>query len=129
MVRVFALVLLVCALVVPRAAWSAHLAGHENLTSQLSVHSHQSDHGHEHEEPRSDGVDVHAVDETGGGDAHSGGLTHDHSPSLSLASAWLMADDAAFETWPAPGRHNPDRTIAPNAHSRPESVLRPPRAA
>jgi len=46
--RILALVLLVSALVVPRAAWGAHLSGHDDLSSVTAVHSHHDDHAHEY---------------------------------------------------------------------------------
>jgi len=120
----FALVLLVCALVVPNAAWGAHLAGHEQLASTSAVHTHHGDHAHEH-------ADAHATaDGHGTGDTGSDeGLTHDHGASLALATAMLAPDDAQLASWFAAVDLRFDLAFAATALSRPESLLRPPRAA
>lgn len=124
MYRAIALVFLLCALVVPRTAWSVHLAGHDDISSQIAIHTHQGDHAHDHGR-----AGPHATDEAGDDDSSGDGLTHDHNPPLSLASAWLIADEAVFEVWFARSDHGFDRTVAADAHSSPESVLRPPRTA
>ena len=124
MIARFALLLLVCALVVPNAAWGAHLAGHEQMASASAVHTHQADHTHEHADDGT-AVDEHVSDETGSDE----GLTHDHSPSLSLATAMLAPDDVRLASWFAAVDLRFDLAFAATALSRPESLLRPPRAA
>ena len=120
----FAFLLLVCALVVPKAAWGAHLAGHEQMASVSAVHTHHSDHAHEHADD-SAAADEHGNDDT----SPDEGLTHDHSPSLSLATAMLTPDDPQLSSWFAPTALRFNRSFAAAALSRPESLLRPPRAA
>ena len=120
----FALLLLVCALVVPKAAWGAHLAGHEQMTSASAVHTHHADHAHEHADD-SAAADEHGAD----GTSPDEGLTHDHSPSLSMATAMLTPDDPQLSSWFAPTDLRFARSFAAAALSRPESLLRPPRAA
>lgn len=120
----FALLLLVCALVVPNAAWGGHLAGHDQISSASSVHTHHADHAHEQTSERA------TQDDNGfGTPAPEKGLTHDHTPSLSLATALLVPDDTqpAFPFVSSELRFA--RSFAADALSRPESLLRPPRAA
>ena len=120
----FALLLLVCALVVPNAAWGAHLAGHEQMASTSAVHTHHSDHAHEHADGQTT-ADEHGTGDTGSDE----GLTHDHGASLALATAMLAPDEAQLASWFAAVGLRFDLAFAATALSRPESLLRPPRAA
>lgn len=114
----FALLLMVCALVVPKAAWGAHLAGHEQMASASAVHTHHADHAHVHADEQS------AADQQGTSDASPDkGLTHDHGPSLSLATAMLAPDDPQLSSWFAATDLRFDRSFAAAALSRPESLL------
>lgn len=120
----FAFLILICALVVPNAAWGAHLSGHERLSSDVSVHTHHADHAHE-QISASVFADEQERDQSG----PAKGLTHDHSPSLSLTTALLVPNDANLAPVPAAAAMHFDRTYAADALSRPESLLRPPRGA
>jgi hypothetical protein len=123
-----ALLLLVCALVVPKVAWGAHLAGHEQMAANASVHTHHGNHAHEHAAEEAD--DQTSADEQATkGVGPDQGLTHDHSPSLSLAAATLSSDYLRLSSWFARAELRFDRSFESDALSRPESLLRPPRAA
>lgn len=100
------------------------MVGHEEIASQISTHAHHGDHAHDH-----DSGGKHTTDETRDDQGSGKGFIHDHSPSLSLASAWMVSDEVVFEICFSRVGHLFDHTIAPITHSRPESVLRPPRAA
>ncbi|WP_416831442.1 MAG: hypothetical protein ACMUJI_15195 [Erythrobacter sp.] len=94
------------------------------MASASVAHTHHADHAHEHAD------DSAAADEHSTGDTSPNeGLTHDHSPSLSLATAMLTPDDPQLSSWFAPADLRFDRSFAAAALSRPESLLRPPRAA
>lgn len=117
--RLLTLVLLVSALVVPRAAWGAHLSGHENLSSVGAVHSHHDDHDHEHSA-------------TGEADAEqddaAGDLTHDHKPAFAVGG-----DIPLPEISPVRAVIGERSAIGPTelrlrVLSRLDSLLRPPRA-
>jgi hypothetical protein len=122
--RSLAFLLLLCALVVPRVAWSAHLAGHDELASVASVHTHHGDHVHDHGYE-----DAPVADHNSGDDASGEGLTHEHSPSLSVVAALLAPETASIGGQIAPTLVQTNWTNAPAADSRPDSILRPPRAA
>ena len=94
------------------------------MASTSAVHTHHGDHAHEHADGRT------TADEHGTGDTGSDkGLTHDHGASLALATAMLAPDDAQLESWFAAVDLRFDLAFAATALSRPESLLRPPRAA
>lgn len=116
--------ILLCTLVVPRAAWSAHEAGHEELSSAIVVHTHHGDHVHEREDADT-GVDEAGED---AGD-NAGGLTHEHSPSIALGAALILPDEIALSTIiPVRSSHDFAR-YGGVPLLRPESLLRPPRTA
>ncbi len=121
MVRLCALLLLVCALIVPRAAWSAHLSGHEVLSSASVVHTHHGDHAHEHSD-----ADTAKSEARGnpGGDAD---LTHEHSPSFALGSAVVLPDVASESVWPRSVDLRGEFDTGGGPLQSPESILRPPR--
>ena len=122
----FAFIFLICALVVPRAAWGAHLAGHEELTSSSSVHTHHADHAHEHEGKVDSGYQNDADNDS---DSAGKGLTHDHSPSLSLLTALLLPSEMKLSTWFTPLGQRFSLNFGADERSHPGSLLRPPRAA
>ena len=86
--------------------------------------SRGADHAHEHADDMAE-ADEHGASDTGSDE----GLTHDHGPSLSLATAMLTPDDPQLSSWFAATDLRFDRSFAAAALSRPESLLRPPRAA
>lgn len=120
----FALLLLVCALVVPKTAWGAHLAGHEQLSASFSVHMHHADHAHEQMTD-----EAQDADEGSDGASPDQSMVHDHGPSLSLNAALAQTGDLGIEAWVSASNLTFDRDYAANAHSHPESLLRPPRNA
>jgi hypothetical protein len=118
-----AFALLLIALVFPRTAWSAHLAGHDQLSSAASVHTHHHDHTHEH---ASDATQDDVTPNHSDADA---GFTHDHGPSFSLAAALALPDGYDTPTSLAPADLVYERTGVLGALSHPDSLLRPPRTA
>jgi hypothetical protein len=118
MLRLLFLALL-CSLIVPRAAWGAHLAGHEELSVAGAAHSHHGDHVHEHGVEKS--ADREAVwDE-------DGAPTHEHSPALALCSAVVLPDSVTLPVWPLSGEVQIERKSVGERLRHPESLLRPPR--
>jgi hypothetical protein len=110
---------LLCSLIVPRAAWGAHLAGHEELSVAGAAHTHHGDHVHEHGVENS--ADHEAVwDE-------SDALTHEHSPALSLCSAVVLPDSVILPVWPLSAEAQIDRKSVGEFLRHPDSLLRPPR--
>lgn len=117
--RILALVLLVSALVVPRAAWGAHLSGHDDLSSAGAVHSHHGDHSHEDE----------AIDSDAG--EHDDGpvdLTHDHRSALAIAGDIPLPEAAPVGAATATQSTEGITELHLRVLSRPDSLLRPPRA-
>lgn len=123
MLRHFTLLMLVCALIVPRLAWGAHEAGHDQSVDSITQHVHHDGHSHEVV------VDVENVHLTNG-DNGEGGLLHNHLPAdvLSVMAGSNAADDTGnaflFASLHLIDRH---RTGQPSV--APDSLLRPPRAA
>ena len=117
--RILALILLVSALVVPRAAWGAHLSGHEDLSSVGAVHSHHDDHAHEHS---ASGEEAAAQNDA------PGDLTHDHKPAFAVGGDIPLPESfpvkAVIGARSAEGLTELHLTV----FSRPDSLLRPPRA-
>lgn len=124
MSKFLALMLLVCALIVPRTAWDAHLAGHESQPSISAVHTHHADIVHEHSGPETGDRDA-SVDT----DSDEDGLTHEHSPSLALSSAMTLPDVGVLPPWRQISVTPFDREHDAGPQRNPESLLRPPRAA
>ncbi|GGN55935.1 hypothetical protein GCM10011349_33130 [Novosphingobium indicum] len=119
----FALLLLVCSLVVPATAWSAHLAGHEQLSAANQIHTHYGPGALEKSQ-----APAFADDHDGNDEGTDKGLTHDHAPSLAMGTAVMLPHAPALAAWIEGSDLLFDRSIAQVAHSRPESLLRPPRA-
>lgn len=117
--RILTLVLLVSALVVPRAAWGTHLSGHHDLSSVGAVHSHHDDHAHEHSASGEDAAEQ--------GDA-PGDLTHDHKPAFAVGGDIPLPEispvDAVIGARSAEGL----KELHLRVLSSPDSLLRPPRA-
>jgi hypothetical protein len=123
MVRLLFLVLL-CSLVMPRAAWGAHLTGHQELSVAGAVHTHHGNHAHEHDVP--DSVEHNgALDGEGGED----GLTHDHSTAFAVGSAVVLPDPVTLSSWQLPVEAKVARERNGKHLRHPESLLRPPRTA
>lgn len=116
--RILAFVLLVSALIVPRAAWGAHLSGHDDLSSVGAVHSHHGDHAHEHSATGEDADDQ---------DDESEGLTHDHKPAFAVAGDIPLPEvspvNAVIGARSTEGGAEPFHRVL----ARPDSLLRPPR--
>lgn len=117
--RILTLVLLVSALIVPRAAWSAHLSGHEDLSSVGAVHSHHDDHAHEHSASGDDTVEH---------DNAPGDLTHDHKPAFAVGGDIPLPEISPVNA--ATGARSAEglTELHLKVLSRPDSLLRPPRA-
>lgn len=117
--RILALVLLASALVVPRAAWGAHLSGHEELSSAGAVHSHHDDRAHEHSAAGEDGTEQdNAPDD----------LTHDHKPAFAVGGDMPLPEISPVSA--VIGARSPEGLTELHLRvlSRPDSLLRPPRA-
>jgi hypothetical protein len=123
------LILLLCALVVPKAAWGAHLAANDPAIPVTAVHTHHGDHLHEADDERVAKAGDQADRANGAHDGEGDGLTHDHSPSLGISGALMLPDDQSVPLWFAPAAVRLDRGFAAAGLSPPQSVLRPPRAS
>lgn len=124
MVRLCALLLLACALIVPRAAWSSHLSGHEELSSATTVHTHHGDHAHEHGDADNGESELTEDPANGAGD-----LTHEHGPSFALGSAVVLPDVASVSVWPRSVEPRGELDLGGGPLQSPDSLLRPPRTA
>ena len=124
MVRLCALLLLACALIVPRAAWSAHLSGHEELSSASVVHTHHGDHAHEHGEANTAKGEAPGEPATDTRD-----LTHEHSPSFALGSAVVLPDVASLSVCLRSVDLHGELDPGGGPLQSPDSLLRPPRTA
>jgi len=124
MYRILALVLLVSALVAPRAVWGAHLSGHDDLSAAGAVHSHHGDHTHE---PDGDKLSVDESSEIVSGEED--GLTHDHQPTFAIAGAMVLPEEAVLPALAVADASNVAFERLGASLSRPESLLRPPRVA
>jgi len=122
-IRHLALILIICALIVPRVMWGAHEAGHDQPVIAMVEHVHHDGHTHEV------AVDDHGDELPGDGD-HDGKVAHNHQAADVLSSIASIDGHHTSESQLAfAALHLLDRgrTIAPAAH--PDSLLRPPRAA
>ena len=117
--RILTLVLLVSALVVPRAAWGAHLSGHDVLSSIGAVHSHHADHAHEHSATDEDAAEQ---------DDAPGDLTHDHKPAFAVAGDIPLPEISPVSATIASRSAEGLTELHLRVLSRPDSLLRPPRA-
>lgn len=116
------LLLLVCALFVPRVAWGAHEAGHDQLVGPKVEHVHHGDHSHE--------VSVDLQGDHKPHDESNNGLVHDHLPADVLsAMADIDADEHAESVAAFTERHLIDRRRFGDPSVSPDSLLRPPREA
>lgn len=122
-VRLSILAMLICALIVPRVAWGAHEAGHDQPATAMVEHIHHGDHSHEV-----------VADAEGDGTAHDdereGGLVHDHLPAEVL-SAIADLDNGIGAEAPAifASIPQPELSGSGSPAAAPNSLLRPPRAA
>jgi hypothetical protein len=123
MLRLLFLALL-CSLVVPRAAWGAHLAGHGDLSVAAAVHTHHADHAHEH-----DGKNPAEHDDALGGEDGDDGLTHEHSPAFAVGSGEVPPELITLSDWPLSAEDQVERETAGEHLRHPDSLLRPPRTA
>lgn len=114
--------MLVCALIVPRVAWGAHEAGHDQPVAAMTKHAHHEGHSHEVF------VDVDDKHLTQGGD-RDGGLIHDHVTADVLSA--MAVSDVGTDTGDAflyASQHLIDRHRSGEPAATPDSLLRPPRA-
>jgi hypothetical protein len=121
--RFLILILLVSALIVPRAAWGAHLSGHDDLSAAGAVHSHHGDDSHDHD---SNQLSADASSVTG--DGEQDGLTHDHSPSFAVSGAIMLPCDAVLHALSVVVASTENMERSGTSLSHPDSLLRPPRA-
>ena len=119
MFRILALVLLVSALVVPRAAWDAHLSGHKDLSSAGAVHSHHDDRAHEHSAVGEDSTEQ---------DDAPGDLTHDHKPAFAVGGDIPLPEISPVSAVIGARSTEGLTELHVRVLSRPDSLLRPPRA-
>lgn len=114
------LLLFVCALVVPRVAWGAHVSGHETIAA-ASEHAHHGDHSH--------GIasaDPTPAESDKRGAQGDHGLVHNHvSADILSAMATREADDRPLRF--ASARPLIDRRSRRLPSADAESLLRPPR--
>lgn len=126
MFRIFTLILLISALVVPRAAWGAHLSGHDDLSTAGAVHSHHGDDSHEHEHETGKNL-VGDSSPGAGSDGEQDNLTHDHSPSFAVSGAIVLPDDAVLPALNVVAASTESMERSGTSLSHPDSLLRPPR--
>lgn len=117
--RILALVLLVSALVVPSTAWGAHLSGHDDLSSVGAVHSHHDDHAHEHSATGEDGAKQ---------DDAPDDLTHDHNPAFAVGGDIPLPEVSSVNAVIGARSADDPAELHLRVLSRPDSLLRPPRA-
>lgn len=117
--RILAFFMLVSALVVPRAAWGAHLSGHADLSSVNAVHSHHGDNAHEHEATGED---------AGEQEDEPGDLTHDHAPAFAVSGDIPLPEAAPINAMTGACFAEALSELHLRMVSRPDSLLRPPRA-
>ncbi len=120
----FILIMLVSALVVPRAAWGAHLSGHDDLSTAGAMHSHHEDGTHEYDSSPSSAGDSSMVAD----DEQDNGLTHDHSPSFAVSGAVVLPDSAVLPDLHVLAASTESMERSGTSLSHPDSLLRPPRA-
>lgn len=123
MFRLAILSMLICALIVPRVAWGAHEAGHDQPMASMVEHVHHDGHSHE--------VIVESDDQNlVQHDDRESGFVHDHLPADVLsAMADLDAGHVADGTLFFASQHLLDRHRIGHPSAAPDSLLRPPRAA
>jgi hypothetical protein len=121
MVRLLFLALL-CSLVVPRVAWSAHVAGHEVLATSNAVHTHHGDHAHEHGAESSAEHDP-VRDAENGRDS----LTHEHEPAFALGTAVILPEAISLPARSISSEAQVGRESDGRNRKHPDSLLRPPR--
>jgi hypothetical protein len=116
--------LIACALVVPSVAWGAHLSGHAQLATPEATHTHHYDDEHE------GALQVTVTDEQGSDDSTPlKGMTHDHGPSHSHASAFVAPDESLTISSLVSDQLLFDRYASVHALARGDTLLRPPRIA
>jgi hypothetical protein len=121
MVRLLFLALL-CSLVLPRVAWSAHVAGHEVLATASAVHTHHGGHAHEHAAESSAEYDPVSDAEN-----ESDGLTHEHEPAFALGTAVILPDAVSLPARSISSEPEAVRESCGRNLKHPDSLLRPPR--
>ena len=124
MFRACALLLMICALLMPRMAWGAHMAGHDDLLTASAAHTHHD--GHSHETASDHELAGAALADPDTGD----GFTHDHQAAQALVTAVVLPDavDApGFRPQDGAARYARLPSHAPPTHA--DSLLRPPRLA
>lgn len=125
MTRVLTFLLLVSALIIPRAAWAAHEAGHDQPMGSAVEHVHHGDHTHDL------AMDDHPGDHASpDGPEGESGLVHDHLPvDVLSAFADLDSDRNAMLAPVFASRHALDRRPDDDPATSSASLLRPPRTA
>lgn len=115
---------LLCALIIPRVAWGAHMSGHDQSLPASVSHVHHDDHTHIAADS-----DEKGSQEDGKMERH-GGLAHNHLPADVLS---MMGDGNAdtYNTgWFYGGSsYSLDRRSERPPAQAPKSLLRPPRTA
>jgi hypothetical protein len=115
--------MLICALIVPRVAWGAHEAGHDQPMASMVEHVHHDGHSHQ---VIVDSDDQDLVQH----DDRDGGLVHDHLPADVLsAMADVDAGQVAGKALFFASQHLLDRNRIGHPSAAPDSLLRPPRTA
>lgn len=122
-VRLSILAMLICALIVPRVAWGAHEAGHDQPAAAPIEHVHHGDHSHEV-------VGDAEEDGTAHDDEQDGGLVHDHLPAEVLSAIANVDNGIGADAPPIfASLPQPDLSGSGSPAAAPDSLLRPPRAA
>lgn len=115
---------LLCALLIPRVAWAAHISADDQSRPASVSHVHHDGHSH---------VVVHSEDdgsrEGDSPDSH-GGLAHNHLPAdvlsvMGQGDPGLQDVEISF----ARSTHSLDRRSDRPPTEAPDSLLRPPRTA
>lgn len=124
-IRFLSLAMLLCALVVPRAAWAEHVGQHDGIFSSSEDHVHHDDHVHKVAASDADRDRDAAVDDESDSET---GLVHNHLPA-DLLSVWGEPETAPLVA---------DRLLQPEPQvaalstegarsDPPNNLLRPPR--
>jgi len=123
--RFLALALLLCALVVPRAAWAEHVGQHGQSFASSEDHVHHDGHVHKVAANQAEHEHASAADHESKG---SNGLAHNHlAADLLSVGAEPDAMDQLIETLPPSQALGAALPIITAPASPPNSLLRPPR--
>lgn len=115
---------LLCALIIPRVAWGAHMSGQDQALPATVSHVHHDDHAHPVADP-----DVKGSQEDVEPERH-GGLAHNHLPADVLSAMGDVNADPYETAWfYGASLHSLDRRSDRTPAQAPDSLLRPPRTA